>query len=273
MESLNGLTAYELAKKHGYEGTEDEWSSAVEAARIGAESAKNEADKIKQDVSKLRSDADDYAKEAKQSAEEAEGIAGQLSEKYDGHLVDKTNPHGVTAEQIGAYTKDEVDRKVNSASVMAESAMTQIGVHEYNHQNPHGVTASQIGAYTKDEVDCKVDEVGIIAEGADALLSVHKGDFRNPHGVTAEQLGVYKKEDTYSRDEVYNKGETGVLLEDFGKGVKLEVDELLDGNSMNPVANKVIYARLASVDEALGDIDEALDAIIAIQNGLIGGEG
>lgn len=43
-----------------------------------------------------------------------------------------------------------------------------------------------------------------------------------------------------------------------------EVDEALNFNSTNPIQNK-------AVSRAIGDIDAALDHIIAIQNELIGG--
>lgn len=36
--------------------------------------------------------------------------------KIDTHIADKVNPHGVTAEQVGTYTKDTIDKKVFSAT-------------------------------------------------------------------------------------------------------------------------------------------------------------
>ena len=36
--------------------------------------------------------------------------------KIDTHIADKDNPHGVTAEQVGAYTKDATDKKVAAAA-------------------------------------------------------------------------------------------------------------------------------------------------------------
>ena len=44
------------------------------------------------------------------------------------------------------------------------------------------------------------------------------------------------------------------------------VDSDLDVNSTNPVQNKVVAA-------AIGDVETALDSIIAMQNALIGGDG
>lgn len=55
------------------------------------------------------------------------------------HTGDKNNPHVVTAAQIGAYTKSEVDSKV--AVVSADLAG-----HLAHKANPHAVTTTQIGA-------------------------------------------------------------------------------------------------------------------------------
>ena len=51
------------------------------------------------------------------------------------HIDDKNNPHGVTAEQVGADPK-------GSAAAVQDSLNT----HTANKKNPHGVTAEQVGA-------------------------------------------------------------------------------------------------------------------------------
>lgn len=35
-----------------------------------------------------------------------------VPQKFEVHLLDQENPHGVTAEQVGAYTKTEMDNKL-----------------------------------------------------------------------------------------------------------------------------------------------------------------
>ena len=55
------------------------------------------------------------------------------------HEADKTNPHGVSAGQIGAYTKPETDTKISQLN-------TSLTSHANNKSNPHGVTAEQAGA-------------------------------------------------------------------------------------------------------------------------------
>jgi len=43
------------------------------------------------------------------------------TEVIDNHIENKDNPHAVTAEQVGAYTIDEVDAKVASLEVVADT--------------------------------------------------------------------------------------------------------------------------------------------------------
>ena len=47
----------------------------------------------------------------------------QLSSKVDGHIANTDNPHGVTAEQVGAYKKEETDDKISEAVNPVEEAV------------------------------------------------------------------------------------------------------------------------------------------------------
>lgn len=38
-----------------------------------------------------------------------------LEERLDDHVSDRSNPHKVTAEQVGAYTKEETDKIIADA--------------------------------------------------------------------------------------------------------------------------------------------------------------
>ena len=156
------------------------------------------------------------------------------------HKADKKNPHGVTAAQVGAYTKGEVDAKgyvtktvtnglATAAALTAETTRAKKAEaanataaadakkaatdHAARTDNPHKVTASQVGAYTKGEVDAKGYVTKSVTNGlatASALsaettraknaeqanasaISTHKADKKNPHGVTAAQVGAYTK--------------------------------------------------------------------------------
>ena len=49
-----------------------------------------------------------------------------LSEQAGAHYADKANPHGVTAGQVGAYTKTETDGKISEAVAPVESDITAL---------------------------------------------------------------------------------------------------------------------------------------------------
>lgn len=55
-----------------------------------------------------------------------------------------------------------------------------------------------------------------------------------------------------------------------GGGVAITIDTEMSDTSRNPVENRVTKAY---VDTAVGNIEASLDAIIEIQNSLIGGDG
>ena len=108
------------------------------------------------------------------------------------HLVDFNNPHKVTAEQTGAYTKSAVDALLASR----DGSINSLLLHMADHNNPHGTTAAQVGAYSIAEIDTLINNV---KDGANSQLAAHLADTNNPHRVTAAQLGVYTKTEIDSR--------------------------------------------------------------------------
>lgn len=55
------------------------------------------------------------------------------------HIANKSNPHNLSAAQLGSYTKAETDALVAQYQAM-------VLAHSSNKNNPHGVTALQVGA-------------------------------------------------------------------------------------------------------------------------------
>ena len=96
-----------------------------------------------------------------------------------------------------------------------------------------------------------LSELDANIKNTDQSLQAHIENRDNPHDVTAEQVGAYTKE------EVDKK------LENID--VSIDIDKELNSSSDNAIAN-------SAVTKALGDIDTALDKIIAIQNELKGGD-
>lgn len=68
------------------------------------------------------------------------GSAAAVQKNLDAHTSNKKNPHGVTADQVGADPE-------GSANAVKQS----LEAHTGNKQNPHGVTAAQVGAYSKEQ--------------------------------------------------------------------------------------------------------------------------
>ena len=96
--------------------------------------------------------------------------------EFDSHTSDISNPHKVTATQIGL---DKVDN-------IQQAPKTDFDSHVNNKANPHAVTASQVGAYTKTESDSKLTDLsnkviankGNLASGTDLDNVIDIGTYR-----------------------------------------------------------------------------------------------
>ena len=174
-------------------------------------------------------------------AEQANATAAADAKKAAAdHAARTDNPHKVTASQVGAYTKAQVDAKgyvtksvtnglATASALSAETTRAKnaeqanasaISTHKADKKNPHGVTASQVGAYTKAQVDAKGYVTKSVTNGlataaaltaevtrakkaesanasaaADAKKAAadHAARTDNPHKVTAAQTGAYTK--------------------------------------------------------------------------------
>ena len=118
-----------------------------------------------------------------------ENVTGM--EGIDAHLVDKNNPHQVTAEQVGA-----------DASGSAAAVQTKLDTHTANKNNPHQVTAEQIGALSgivpltnggTGATDGATGLKNLFAAGATVLSSNQYGDTL-PDASTVGQLFFKKGE-------------------------------------------------------------------------------
>ena len=118
-----------------------------------------------------------------------ENVTGM--EGIDAHLVDKNNPHQVTAEQVGA-----------DASGSAAAVQTKLDAHTANKNNPHQVTAEQIGALSgivpltnggTGATDGATGLKNLFAAGTTVLSSNQYGDTL-PDASTVGQLFLKKGE-------------------------------------------------------------------------------
>lgn len=101
-----------------------------------------------------------------------------LNRYIDAHIANKSNPHGVTAAQLSAYTKAEIDQIVSQyrAEVLA---------HKNDTNNPHRTKAIDIGAVpvTGGKYTGPVTFTNIFFKSNNTQISIDSGNALNiAHG-------------------------------------------------------------------------------------------
>jgi hypothetical protein len=91
----------------------------------------------------------------------------QIDSTLTGHTGNSNNPHQVTAAQVDAYTKLEVDTAISS--------LPALNAHIVDYNNPHQVTAALVGSYTKAEVDAMIAQINPNGNGED-MVDAYKVD-------------------------------------------------------------------------------------------------
>ena len=107
-----------------------------------------------------------------------------LSTNINDHKNNKTNPHNVTAAQLGLGN-------VNTELAAVEG---DISAHKKDTDNPHNVTKSQVGLGNVDNTS-DADKPVSTAQAASIKvakddITAHKNNKSNPHAVTAAQVGL-----------------------------------------------------------------------------------
>ena len=107
-----------------------------------------------------------------------------IGDTLSAHITNKTNPHNVTAAQIGLGN-------VNTELAAVEG---EISAHKKDTDNPHNVTAAQIGlgnVNNTSDADKPVSTAQAAAiKVAKDDITAHKNNKSNPHAVTAAQVGL-----------------------------------------------------------------------------------
>lgn len=154
------------------------------------------------------------------------------------HTGNKSNPHGVTAAQVGA-----------DPSGSASAVQSNLDTHTNNKSNPHEVTASQIGA----------DPSGSAAS-VQGNLDTHTGNKSNPHGVTLSQLGL-----TATATELnYMDGVTSAVQTQLNKKADDFSIELYNGTGGNPKPVRFMTVNYSTCGSENG---------VAIKVGMVSGHG
>lgn len=128
-------------------------------------------------------------------------IGGALS----GHITNKTNPHNVTAAQIGLGN-------VNTELAAVEG---DISAHKKDTDNPHNVTKSQVGLGNVDNTSdadkpVSTEQAAAIKVAKDDITA-HKNNKSNPHAVTAAQVGLGNVNNTSDADKPVSAAQQAAL--------------------------------------------------------------
>jgi uncharacterized FlaG/YvyC family protein len=129
-----------------------------------------------------------------------------LQAQLTAHINNISNPHQVTAAQVGAYTKSQSDSNLSSAVATLNTSIgtvqTNLTTHINNISNPHEVTAAQVGAYTTAQSDSNlnaaVTTLNTSISTVQTNLTSHTSNTNNPHQVTAAQVGAMTTAQTNS---------------------------------------------------------------------------
>ena len=149
-------------------------ADSVNASKCIEDVALTEFEQIEKRATSAKNEAASFALTAKEYAEKSQGFSENcdkcvkdcednvqaFSDIMNTHKQDTSNPHHVTAEQVGACTKIEAVEIVYDVVEDAYRDLRgHLSMHTDSTDNPHHVTAEQVGAYTKQEVDVKIGDI------------------------------------------------------------------------------------------------------------------
>lgn len=100
----------------------------------------------------------DYA--TKQDVEKVSASVAKVAEELVAHVNDRNNPHNVTAAQVGAYTKEEVDAEIKKESDARELYDDQLreAIEALEEKTGDFVTGEEVSAAISAEADARIQE-------------------------------------------------------------------------------------------------------------------
>lgn len=120
-DKIYGKSAYEIAVKYGYRGTEEEWSKEVEANRIATEEARNVAEEMRDRAVTASNGAATRADDAERSAQAAETSSLMAQEARD-FATQAAKQAEQFADQIYKHLPGEEERVVAEEQRLTDEA-------------------------------------------------------------------------------------------------------------------------------------------------------
>lgn len=110
-------------------------ASTADSAKQTADSAIEEIGKTNEEISKLSDDLDGLAAEVDKIdisfKDEHDGRLDTLEAAVDPHIENSSNPHGVTAAQVGAYAKSESYSKIEVDGLIQDAKEELLETQEF----------------------------------------------------------------------------------------------------------------------------------------------
>lgn len=114
------------------------------------------------------------------------------------HEANQSNPHQVTAAQLGAYTTAQQDAAIQAETsnrLTEDSQLTAtLTSHVTNYNNPHQVTLAELGMYSTAQVGALITAAQTALQSTlatnSAAVGAHINNFNNPHADNTVNLGT-----------------------------------------------------------------------------------
>ena len=210
------------------------------------------------------------------------------------HTSTKTNPHGVTKEQVGLGNVPNVATNDQTPTFTQASTLTNVASgeklsvlfgkvmkgladlisHLANKSNPHGVTKTQVGLGNVDNtsdmdkpVSTATQEVLDSLSGGSAGQLVefnsHKNNTSNPHSVTKTQVGLGNVPNVATNDQTptYTAASTLATLTS-GEKLSVSFGKIMKGLSdlISHLGSKANPHGVTATQVGLGNVDNTSDA-------------
>ena len=247
----------------------------VTAEQVGLGNVDNTADK-----DKPLSDA------AKEAINEVKTLITSSGTDLSNHIKDYTNPHRVTAEQVGlgnVNNTSDLDKPISNATQKELDKLdakidkintdqgTDLSAHLRDFSNPHKVTKEQIGLGNVDNTADLDKPISTATQKAiddakaanNTALDNHANRTDNPHKVTKEQVGLGNVDNTADINKPVSVAQQNAL-DTLSNSLNTAINNHV-GNTNNPHQVTKEQVGLGKVDNT-SDLEKPIS--VATQNAI-----
>ena len=161
------------------------------------------------------------------------------------HVSDATNPHSVTATQVGLGNVDNTSDATKPVSgptqnvLSLKANLSDLSNHINDLTNPHSVTAAQVGLGNVDNTSdinkpvSTATQTALNSKANSSDLTTHINDLTNPHSVTATQVGLGNVDNTSDATKpVSGPTQTALNLKANSSDLTTHINDLTNPHSV-----------------------------------------